>query len=279
MLPGGRDQNLVAPSRSPLVLDGQLLVNLGTVIVNEQLATVCRAEPRYVQVKSYILELIKEGRLSSGDRVPSENELTDLLGVSRMTVNRALREMADDGILSRLAGVGTFVADSRPHSHVLRVKNIADEIRSRGHQHSAKVKVLEAVEANSELAHRLEVREGDPLYHSVIPHLESAQPIQLEERYVCPRLAPDYLKVDFTKTTPNVYLSRVAPLHSSEHVVRAVLPSRKTRRLLNMDDSEPCLLIRRRTWSGGRPVCLADLSHPGSRYELIGALADNKWEQ
>ena len=246
--------------------------------MKDQLATVSRTEPRYVQIKSYILKLIKDGRLKAGDRVQSENELTDLLGASRMTVNRALREMADDGILTRLAGVGTFVADSRPHSHVLRVKNIADEISSRGHQHSAKVIDLKAVKANSELAHRLEVRVGDPLYHSVILHLESAQPIQLEDRYVCPRLAPDYLKVDFTKTTPNVYLTRVAPLHSSEHVVRAVLPSRKIRRLLKMDDTEPCLLIRRRTWSGGRPVSLSDLSHPGSRYELIGALADNKWE-
>jgi len=90
-----------------------------------------------VQIKSYILKLLKEGQLKSGDRVPSENQLTEMLGVSRMTVNRALREMADDGILTRLAGVGTFVTDSRPHSHVLRVKNIADEIGSRGHQHSA----------------------------------------------------------------------------------------------------------------------------------------------
>ena len=247
--------------------------------MKQRLATISRAEPRYVQVKSYILEMIKDGRLKSDDRVPSENELTDLLGVSRMTVNRALRELADDGILTRLAGVGTFVADSRPHSHVLRVKNIADEIRIRGHQHSAKVRVLKAVKANSELAHRLEVREGDPLYHSVILHLENAQPIQLEDRYVCPRLAPDYLNVDFTKTTPNVYLTQVAPLHSSEHVVRAVLPSKRIRRLLNMDDTEPCLLIRRRTWSGGRPVSLVDLSHPGSTYELIGALPDDKWEQ
>jgi len=233
-----------------------------------------RAEPRYEQVKTHVLKLINGGELHPHDRVPSEHELVRTLGVSRMTANRALRELADDGYLVRLAGVGTFVADSRPHSDVLRVRNIADEIRARGHTHSAKVITLEAVEADRRLVERLEVRPGDKLFHSLILHLESGQPIQLEDRYVCPQLAPDYLDMDFTKITPNVYLTKVAPLHTAEHIIRASLPTQKIRRLLKMEKNEPCLVIRRRTWSGGRPVSLAELSHPGATYELIGTMPD-----
>jgi GntR family histidine utilization transcriptional repressor len=233
-----------------------------------------RAEPRYEQVKSHVLKLIGGGELKPHDRVPSEHELVRTLGVSRMTANRALRELADAGYLVRLAGVGTFVADSRPHSDVLRVRNIADEIRARGHTHSAKVMTLETVEANRKLVERLEVRPGDELFHSEILHLESGQPIQLEDRYVCPRLAPDYLDMDFTEITPNVYLTSVAPLHTAEHIIRASMPSQKVRRLLKMEKNEPCLVIRRRTWSEGRPVSLAELSHPGSTYELIGTMPE-----
>lgn len=233
-----------------------------------------RAQPRYRQVKSHLLRLISEGQLSRNDRVPSENELVGKLGVSRMTVNRALRELADEGYVVRLAGVGTFVADSRPHSHVMRVRNIADEIHARGHVHSAEVIALEAVSADRRLAEKLQVRPGGKLFHSVILHLESGQPIQVEDRYVCPRLAPDYLQMDFTRITPNVYLTQVAPLHTAEHVIRAIHPTQEVQRLLGVDEHEPCLVIYRRTWTNDRPVSLAELIHPGSVYELIGTMSD-----
>jgi GntR family histidine utilization transcriptional repressor len=133
---------------------------------------------------------------------------------------------------------------------------------------------LEEVTANSRLADRLEVRPGDRLFHSVILHLENGQPIQVEDRHVCPRLAPDYLDMDFTAITPNVYLTEVAPLHTAEHVIRALHPTRHVQRLLGIGEHEPCLVIYRRTWTSGRPVSLAELIHPGSTYELIGTMSD-----
>jgi len=229
---------------------------------------------RYRQVKEHIIELINTGELNPADRVPSENALVKSLGIARMTANRALKELSDEGYVVRLAGVGTFVADSRPHSDVLKVKNIADEIRARGHEHSAKVLVLEEVKAEQHLIGRLEVRPGDKLFHSLILHEENGKPIQLEDRYVCPVLAPEYLDIDFTSITPNMYLSSVAPLHTAEHVIQASMPTAKVRRLLKMSKTEACLVIRRRTWSSGRPVSLAELSHPGSTYELIGTMTD-----
>jgi len=242
--------------------------------MNQKIVSMSRAQARYLQVKSHLLQLIHDGELKPNDRVPSEHELVETLGVSRMTVNRAVRELADDGYVVRLAGVGTFVADARPHSDVLKVRNIADEIHARGHDHSARVIKLEEVEADQRLVDRLELRPGDKLFHSVILHMESGKPIQLEDRYVCPRLAPDYLNMDFTKITPNVYLTKVAPMHTAEHIIRAVIPTQKVRRLLNMEEIEPCLVIRRRTWTEGRPVSLAELSHPGYTYELIGTMAE-----
>ncbi|NQV86006.1 MAG: UTRA domain-containing protein, partial [Woeseiaceae bacterium] len=162
----------------------------------------------------------------------------------------------------------------RPHSDVLKVRNIADEIRTRGHIHSAEVLALEEVIADQWLTERLALRPGSSLFHSLILHLESGTPIQLEDRYVCATLAPDYLAQDFTTITPNVYLIRVAPLHTAEHVVRAVMPTSEIRGYLRMKAGEPCLVIRRRTWTGGRPVSVVELSHPGNAYELIGTMAE-----
>ena len=231
-------------------------------------------QARYRQIKDHIIKLINTGELRSDDRVPSENALVKTFGIARMTAHRALKELSDEGYVVRLAGVGTFVADARPHSDVLKVRNIADEVRARGHIHTAEVLKLEEIEPDKPLMEKLNLRSGSNLYHSLILHLESGRPIQLEDRFVCPVLAPDYLEQDFTKVTPNIYLSKVAPLHTEEHVVRAVMPSAATRKLLQLPADEPCLLIRRRTWSGGRPVSLAELSHPGSAFELRGSMAE-----
>ena len=99
-------------------------------------------------------------------------------------------------------------------------------------------------------------------------HFENDLPIQAEDRYVCAHSVPGYLDQDFTATTPNEYLSRVAPLQTVEHLIRAENPGRRIRGMLKMAGDEPCLVIHRRTWSAGQPVSFAHLYHPGSRYEL-----------
>jgi GntR family transcriptional regulator, histidine utilization repressor len=227
-----------------------------------------QAAARYLQVKDFILERIAGGALRAGERVPSENELTRTLTVSRMTANRALRELAADGVLVRVAGVGTFVAEQRVHAHPLEVRNIADEIRARGRKHRVRVHALEQVGASRELAERCGVKPGAPLDYSLLTHFEDGAPLQVEERYVNPQVAPGYLRNDFSRITPHEFLIRVAPLQRAEHIVRAVVPERRIRRLLKLEAGEACLLIMRRTFSHGRIASVADLYHPGSRYEL-----------
>ncbi len=227
-----------------------------------------QAAARYLQVKDFILERIAAGSLRAGERVPSENELTRTLAVSRMTANRALRELAADGVVVRVAGVGTFVAEQRVHAHPLEVRNIADEIRARGHEYRVKVLALDSVSASRELAERCGVKPGAQLDYSLLTHFEDAAPLQVEERYVNPQVAPGYLRNDFSRTTPHEFLIRVAPLQRAEHIVRALVPERRIRRLLRLEAGEACLLIMRRTFSHGRIASVADLYHPGSRYEL-----------
>ena len=108
------------------------------------------------------------------------------------------------------------------------------------------------------------------MFHSRLVHLENALPLQLEDRYVNPAVAPRYLEQDFTVTTPNAYLMQVAPLQSVEHIVQAARTDAATAQLLQMDATEPCLVLRRRTWPGGAVASAVTLSHPASRFELQG---------
>lgn len=228
------------------------------------------AAARYLQVKQFVLSRISAGALTVGDRVPSENELVRELDVSRMTVNRALRELAADGVLVRVAGVGTFVAEQRAQAHPLEVRNIADEIRSRGHQYRAKVIFHGSINASRELAERCGVSPGARLDHTLLIHFEHEVPLQVEDRYANPAVVPGYLQNDFTRITPHEYLMQAAPLQRAEHTVRAIAPDKRIRRMLKLEEIDACLLIMRRTWSFDRIATVADLYHPGSRYELSG---------
>ena len=229
-----------------------------------------QTKPRYLQLKELIIGQISAGELQPRDRVPSENELVDSTGVSRMTANRALRELNDEGYVERVAGVGTFVSDFKAVSHVLEVRNIADEIARRGHDHLATVLVQEKVAAGHDTVEALRIGEGSEVFRLVLIHQESGIPIQIEHRFVLTDFAPDCLQQDFTAVTPSAYLSAISPLQEAEHVVRAVMPDAEIQEGLDMADAEPCLVVSRRTWAHGRPVSYARLYHPGSRFELSG---------
>jgi GntR family histidine utilization transcriptional repressor len=226
------------------------------------------AQPLYARVKDHILANIRSGAWEAGRRVPSENELVESFGISRMTANRALRELTAEGFLSRVPGVGTFVKEQPALSSLMELRNIAEEIAQRGHRHSSRVMSKREIESNPALAEEFEDRSLKQLFHLVIVHEENGVPVQLEDRYVNPLVAPGFLDHDFTRTTPTAVLLSAAPVDELEHTVEAVLPSLEQQRLLAIGGLEPCLGLHRRSWSLGRVATVVTLTYPASRYAL-----------
>ncbi|OMH32783.1 histidine utilization repressor [Motiliproteus sp. MSK22-1] len=224
--------------------------------------------PRYQQIKSFILEGIKQQKYQPGDKIPTEAELTRQFEVSRMTVNKAIRDLVQENMLVRYPGLGTFVSDAKAESPLAEIRNIAEEVRQRGHNYSCQVIELSESVASETMSMQMGVPIGTKQYHSVIVHKENDLPIQLEDRYIIASLVPGYIDQDFSKGTPNEYLSKVCPISSVEHIVEAVLPSAVAQDLLGIDANAPCIQVSRRTWSDGRLISFACLTHPGSRYKL-----------
>lgn len=222
----------------------------------------------YQQIKHHIASKIQDGSWGPGHRLPSEQELVVEFGISRMTINRALRELAEQGRVIRVAGVGSFVAEEKPQSTLLQIANIADEVRRRGHDYRCNVITVERLSASMEVATWLDLQVGESVFHTVCVHLENDVPVQLEDRYVNPNVAPDFITQDFTVQQPSEFLTRNVPYDQIEHVVDAVLPTPEQAERLEMSPSEPCLLLTRRTWTRGMPVTFARLLHPATRYRL-----------
>lgn len=226
--------------------------------------------PAYEQVKNFVKAQIHAGALRPGDAVPSEAALQQQFGLSRMTVNRAMTELANEGLLTRIRGSGTVVAQWHRISSTLAVRDIHEEVLERGHRHSSKVLRLEAIPADAAMGRTLGVRTGKPVFHSVLVHYEDGVPIQLEDRHVNPAAAPDYLQVDFQTTTPTQYLFACAPLSEARYTIEAALPTALEAKALGIPRSQACLVITRCTMSGAVVASQGRLVYPGMRYSLQG---------
>jgi GntR family transcriptional regulator, histidine utilization repressor len=224
----------------------------------------------YARIKQHLKDGLTGGRWPPGALMPSEADLVAQFGVSRMTVNRALRELQSEGLVQRSQGVGTFAAPLHRLASPLAIRDLHEEISARGQQHSADVHLAQEERAPAALAERLGLKAGARVFHTLIVHRCNGVPLQCEDRYVNPAWAPDYLAVDFQTTTPTHYLLQVAPLWEGQYSIEASAATAEEARLLGIGTQDPCLVVVRRTESRGKPITIARLVHPGTRYAIEG---------
>lgn len=240
------------------------------MVFTEQTFPVGAGVPPYQRVKDYLLQQLSAGTWLPGQRMPSEAELMARFTVSRMTVNRALRELQAEGMIDRVQGLGTFAATLHRVASTLSIHDLQQDIEARGHKHAAKVQWHRAEPASQALAEQLGLPTGATVFHTLILHLENELPIQCEDRYVNPLAAPGYLQEDFTHITPTRYLFRHTALRSAQYTLQAAHASAQEARLLQIEADAPCLIMVRRTMSHSHVITLVRLVHPGSRYQLSG---------
>lgn len=229
-----------------------------------------QAQAPYTRVKNYLKQGLASGQWTPGTQMPSESTLVAQFQVSRMTVGRALRELQAEGLVTRVQGVGTFAAHLTRVSSTLTIADLHEDILARGHQHHARVVLAQQEAAPDGLAQQLGLAVGANVFHTLIVHHENGVPLQCEDRYVNPACAPDYLKVDFSRTTPTHYLLEVAPLWEAQYSIEAGRPTTQEATLLGIDVQDPCLIVVRRTINREQPITLARLVHPGARYHIQG---------
>jgi GntR family histidine utilization transcriptional repressor len=226
--------------------------------------------PAFQQIKDHILAEIQKGTWKEGDAIPSEAVLAKEFAVSRMTVNRAVRELSNEQFLTRVQGSGTFVAQQKYQATLVEIKSIAEEVRARGHTHSSELHLLERGKPTPQLLQQFKIEAGTVLFHSVIVHCENKMPIQVEDRWVNSKLAPAYLQQNFSTITPNEYLMAAAPLQEVHYRIEAVTAPAKVAEMLEISSHLPCLVLHRVTISQGQVASVATMWHPGDRYQFAG---------
>ena len=225
--------------------------------------------PQFALIKQYINDHIDSGAWPAGTRTPSENELCSIFSVSRMTARRALQELADQGMLSRAPGLGTFVAEIELQTPSVEIPNIVDQAIKSG-SYSSRILSLGAISAPAEIAELMHRSTVTEVYQAIVVHLDKQTPIQWQALYVNPDLAPAFLKQNYTKITPDAYLDWISPVSGKDHQLEAVLPSPIQRRELGLtaESSAVCMQLNQRCWSQKTVRNYSQLAHPASRFHL-----------
>lgn len=220
--------------------------------------------PRYAQIKTYIRNQIESGQWKVGERIPSENQLSDDFVVSRMTARRAVQELADEKLLQRAPGLGTFVAEPQAVTPVLEIADFTQQFSHSNPAYSNRIVLLREISAGKNIAAVFGLTEGEPLFHSIVVHNRDSAAVQWEECFVNPHLVPAYLKQNYSRVTPQAYLNWAATATRVEHQVQAVMPDAEITGALGLPAISSCLKVSRRNWSGDKVVSICKLIYPGS---------------
>jgi len=233
-------------------------------------ATSPRAAPTlHERITGDIESRILSGEWPPGARIPFEHELSARYGCSRMTVNKALTELARSGLIERRRKVGSFVTHSPARSALLEIPEIKAEVDALGEPYRYEILSRRRRRPARADARLLEGHEGAEVLDLTVRHWAGERPFCLEERLINLGASPEAAAESFAELPPGPWLLRRAPWTNAEHRIRARGADPRRAGLLKVAPGSPLLTVERRTWSGRTPVTYVQITYPGDRQELV----------
>lgn len=209
---------------------------------------------------------IVSGEWPPGHRIPFEHELTAAYGCSRMTVNKALSQLARSGLIERRKRSGSFVARPRTQAAVLEIHDIRTEVEATGLPYRYERLSRSLRPAGPQDA--LDVAQGRPVLEVACLHHAGNAPFCLEQRLIALDAVPEAGREEFDTVAPGPWLIGHVPWSQAEHVIAASGAGRDAARRLGIEPGTPCLVVERRTWTGETPVTAVRLTYPGEGHRL-----------
>ncbi len=207
--------------------------------------------PLYLQMKNAIEAEIREGKYGPEERLPSERELCERFGVSRMTARQALKELERDGLVFSRVGKGTFVSEPKIDQQLRNLTGFSQEISTRGARPSSKVLSAQIVPASAGMAAILRVMQGAEVVELSRLRLSNELPLCIEIAHIPHYLCPNILKNDFSHGSLYQVFERDYGQHlvRAEQTMEAGLANARELELLQMTPPASVLRIERFTYN------------------------------
>jgi GntR family histidine utilization transcriptional repressor len=229
----------------------------------------------YQRILSDIRSRILSGEWPPGHRIPFEHELAVEYDCSRMTVNKAVSELARTGLIERRRRSGSFVKRPQSQAAILEIHDIRAEVEALGlpYRYERVSRTVRWAAGHDEDAG---FPEGTRLVELVCRHFAGAAPFCLEERAISLAAVPEATEESFEEIAPGPWLLSRVPWNAAEHTIRAVAADEQVAKMLDIPRHSPCLVVQRRTWSADQPVTNVRLTYAGETHSLVARFAPQK---
>jgi len=223
----------------------------------------------YKQIRLDIERRILTGEWPPGHRIPFEHQLMVRYGCSRMTVSKALSELAQGDLIERRRRAGTFVRRPKFLSAVLQIADIRAEITALGRSYGYELIKCSRRVANAADRARLRVRKAGKVIAIACRHSADDVPFAIEDRLIDLDAVPEAAVADFATEPPGSWLLHHVPWTEAEHAISAIVADDQAAAALDIASGAPCLVVERHTWRSARTLTAVRLVYPGESHKLI----------
>ncbi len=225
--------------------------------------------PRYYQLKEILREKIRNGEWKPGSLIPSERELSEKYGISRMTARQAITELVNEGIFFREQGKGTFVSNRKITQQLIHLTGFTEDIRARGQQPSTKVLSAEMRPADESTAEKLRIALGTPIFCLQRLRLADNEPLAIELSQIyfkgCEGLLAENLEQNSLYRVLEAKFG--IPLMEADQEIEAGLANNEDALLLKIATGSSVLFTRRTTYTErNQPIEYAKSVYCGHKY-------------
>jgi GntR family transcriptional regulator len=224
--------------------------------------------PHYRQIERALRDRIPG--LRPGERLPSDSDLCREFGVSRMTARNAMQRLADEGLVRRIPGRGTFLVEPPAHRHADRLMAFSHEMARQGRRPSSRLLAREIRPSTAAEAAALELRPADPVVLVRRLRLADGLPMAIETAVLVARIADAVMAADLETGSLHEALARTGlQLRRGKATIMAEAATREDAAILGIRQGDP-LLVERRVIADthAQPVEATESRYPGSRYAL-----------
>ena len=220
-------------------------------------------------IRDEVLRRVRDGTWKPGAPIPNEADLAREFGCARATVNRALRDLAEAGVLERRRRAGTRVAAAPGGRARLAIPLIHRDVAERGGRYGYALVSAGLAPAPPGVRGRLRLDGEAELLHVRALHLADGRPHAFEDRWIDPRVVPAILSADLARVSANEWLVENTPFSAGDMRISAAAADAETARNLEVAVGAPLLLVERTTWRDGQAITFArQFFAPGHAMDL-----------
>jgi GntR family transcriptional regulator len=237
------------------------------------------ALPLYYQVRESIRHAIATGAIKAGEKMPTEGQLAKMLGVSLITVKRALTDLQLDGLVTKIQGRGTFVRAAPMEQKLDHLSGFAEDMEELHHKHSAKVFAIATVPATEEVCARLAVEPDEQVIKIERVRYADDEPIMFAVAYLSRDLGERLVHEDLEKNAIFSLLEKKygIVLIEADYQLEAAVAPHYIQKALDLATHAPTLLVRRTAYTENRrPIDFTQLYYRGDRFRYVVGVRRNK---